>query len=84
MIGTATLEEVIGRLVERFDPEKIILFGSYARGEATDDSDVDLLIVADTGLPPGERFPAARRALADVPAGFDLIVRTRQEYERDE
>jgi len=82
VITTSVLEEIVERIAERFNPEKIILFGSYARGAATDDSDVDLLIVADTGLPPGERFPAARRVLADFPAAFDLIVRTPQEYER--
>lgn len=78
MIGTDTLEKI----VERFDPEKIILFGSYARGDADEGSDVDLLIVAHTDLPPRDRFPAARRALADFPAGFDLFLKTPEEYRR--
>jgi predicted nucleotidyltransferase len=82
MIGTETLDEIVERIEEYFHPEKIILFGSYARGEATEDSDVDLLIVAETDLPPRERFPAARRLLSDIPASFDLILKTPEEYRR--
>ncbi len=39
------ISEMVNRIVEHFDPEKIILFGSHARGEAGPDSDVDLLVV---------------------------------------
>jgi len=39
------IEEMVRRIVRRFAPEKIILFGSHARGTAGPDSDVDLLIV---------------------------------------
>ena len=39
------IDQMVGRIVERFDPERIILFGSAARGEAGPDSDVDLLVV---------------------------------------
>ena len=82
MIGTDTMQEIIDRLVERFQPEKIILFGSHARGDADEGSDVDLLVVAETGLPPRERCPAASRALADFPAAFDVFLKTPEEYRR--
>lgn len=82
MLATERLDAVVGRLVGRFDPEKIILFGSHATEQAREDSDVDLLVVAETDLPTGERFAAASRALADVPAAFDVIVRTPEEYRR--
>ena len=39
------IREMVRRIVDRFDPEKIILFGSHARGNARPDSDVDLLVV---------------------------------------
>jgi predicted nucleotidyltransferase len=39
------IEEMVRRIVERFDPERIILFGSHARGTANPDSDIDLLVV---------------------------------------
>ena len=82
MIGTDVLEEIVDRIVERFDPEKIILFGSYAHDEATEQSDVDLLIVAETDLPLRERFPVVRRLLADYPTSFDVIWKTPEEYYR--
>jgi len=82
VITTSVLEEIVERICAGFSPEKIILFGSHARNEATRHSDVDLLVVADTDLPPGQRFPAVRRLLADYPAGFDIIVKTPEEYRR--
>jgi uncharacterized protein len=70
------------RIREHFDPELIVLFGSYADGTADEGSDVDLLIVADTPLEPRKRYPAVRKVLADVPAGFDIVVKTPAEYLR--
>ena len=40
-----TLDEIVSRIVQRFHPEKIILFGSHARGTTNTQSDVDLLVV---------------------------------------
>jgi uncharacterized protein len=76
------ISDVIERIKHRFHPEKIILFGSYATGKVTEESDVDLLIVADTDLPVRERFPAVSRLLGDFPAAFDVILKTPEEYER--
>jgi len=45
------LPEAVRRIVETLHPEKIILFGSYARGNPTSDSDVDLLVIMETDLP---------------------------------
>jgi uncharacterized protein len=42
---------LVERIATKFDPDKIILFGSYAAGNATTDSDLDLLIIKDTDLP---------------------------------
>lgn len=50
-------------LVEQFHPEQVILFGSYAYGEPTEDSDVDLLVVKDTGKSPVSEATRIRRAL---------------------
>ena len=82
MLGTDALDEIVSRIAERFHPERIILFGSYATGGADDDSDVDLLVVADTDLPEPRRFPAVSRLLADYPVAFDIIVKTPEEYRR--
>jgi len=82
MICAEDLERVVHRIVEHFDPERVILFGSHARGDASEDSDVDLLIVADTDLSPRQRYPEVRRLLADFPVAFDVFWKTPEEYRR--
>ena len=82
MISIEQLNDIIERIVERLDPEKIILFGSHARGDAREDSDIDLLVVAETDLPARERYPVVRRFLADFPAAFDVFWKTPEEYRR--
>src|SRR6266403_1857798 len=65
--------DLLDRVVEYFRPQRVILFGSRARGEATRDSDIDLLVVVDDDTPPEKltwkaRYEAQRsyRAAADV------------------
>ncbi len=82
MVTMAQIEELVRRIGQQFHPERIVLFGSYASGQAAEDSDVDLLVVADTTLPPRERYGAVRRLVADFPASFDIIVKTPEEYAR--
>jgi len=70
------LGQIASRIAERFHPEKIILFGSYANGRPTLDSDVDLLVVMQSEEP---LFPRIRRVaeVAQVPyLPMDVIVRT--------
>jgi len=82
MVTMAQIEELVRRIGQKFHPERIVLFGSYACGQATEDSDVDLLVVAETSLPPHERYAAVRRLAVDLPASFDIIVKTPDEYAR--
>jgi len=81
MVAMSQIEELGQRIGEAFGAEKVILFGSYARGTASAESDVDLLVVAPTSLPPRERYGAVRRLLADCPVGFDIVVKTPEEYD---
>ena len=82
MVTMTQIEELVRRIGQKFHTERIVLFGSYASGQATEDSDVDLLVVAETSLPPHERYAAVRRLAADFPASFDIIVKTPDEYAR--
>ena len=82
MINAQNIDLIIQRLKDELNPVKIILFGSYAVGNPREDSDVDLLIVADTDLPPVERFALVSRMLADFPVAFDIIFKTPDEYNR--
>lgn len=67
------------RIVERFQPEKIILFGSQARGDATQHSDVDLLVVFQEISNSHEQAVAIRRALSDLPISKDIVVTTQRD-----
>jgi predicted nucleotidyltransferase len=74
--------EVVEQIKKQVKPQKVVLFGSYARGCPTEDSDVDLLIVTETELPPAKRYGAVRSALDAFPVSFDIIVKTPGEYEQ--
>jgi len=82
LVAMSQIEELGRKIGEELGAEKVILFGSYARGTASAESDVDLLVVARTSLPPHERYGTVRRLLADCPAGFDIVVQTPEEYDR--
>jgi predicted nucleotidyltransferase len=72
----SSLHEACDRLVARFRPLRVVLFGSWASGTARPDSDVDLLVVMPA---PVDRRQAAidmRRALQDLPISKDIIVAT--------
>ncbi len=74
---SATVESVISEMVERlvreFDPLKIVLFGSHARGEARWDSDVDLLVVLREVPDKHAATVDMLRALGDLPVAADVI-----------
>ena len=70
------------RIVQRFDPQQIILFGSHARGEATSKSDIDLLVVFAETQNKRQVAVEIRRTLADLPIGKDIVVTTSEEILR--
>ncbi|MFB0524146.1 MAG: nucleotidyltransferase domain-containing protein [Phycisphaerae bacterium] len=82
MVAMNQIEEFGQRIGREFGAERVILFGSYAQGTPSADSDIDLLVVAKTSLSPFERYGAVRRLLNDIPSGFDIIVKTPEEYVR--
>ena len=71
-----TLPRAVRRIAATLKPQKIILFGSYAYGTPTPDSDVDLLIVMQTNGPHKERSWAVSRLLIPRPFPVDILVRT--------
>lgn len=75
------LGEIVRRLVKAIDPDRIVLFGSRARGDARVDSDVDLLVVKDSDEPPHRRVISAYRALTGLGIPKDIIWRTPREIE---
>ena len=74
------IEGMVRRIVKRFDPERIILFGSHARGTAGPDSDVDLLVVMPVAGSKREKQVEIRLALHDFKIATDIIVTTPEEF----
>ena len=73
------IRNVTRQIVQQFHPQKVILFGSYAYGQPTEDSDVDLLVVMDTDESP--LHVAAKIAAAiEHPFPLDIVVRTPVEF----
>jgi DNA polymerase sigma len=82
-IDSGLLEEMTRRLVAKFQPEQIILFGSHAWGTPDEDSDVDLLvIVPHSDISPTQRAICAHRCLRGLNVPKDVLVKTRAEVER--
>ena len=80
-VTTSDIEEVVRRIVEVAQPEKIILFGSAARGEMGPHSDLDILVVK-SGADHWGLCGKIRRALRGVNAVVDLVVATPEDLER--
>jgi len=82
-IDPGTLREITDRLAAEFEPELIVLFGSYAWGTPNESSDIDLLIVVgESQEDPAERATRALRCLRDIVVPMDILVKTRAEVER--
>jgi predicted nucleotidyltransferase len=75
------IQEMVERIVRQFMPDKIILFGSHARGSAGPDSDVDLLIVMPVAGSKRQKAVEIGVALHDFHIPKDLIVVTPEEFE---
>jgi len=83
MIDDEVLVMVKKRLVDAFAPDKIILFGSQARGTADEHSDVDILVVCPITGSRRALMVAMDRALRGLGLARDIMVLTPQEFERD-
>jgi hypothetical protein len=76
------LQEAVRRLVAALRPERIYLFGSQARGDATEDSDYDfMIIVRGPHVPSRELAYQARGALAGLGIAKDVVVMPRERFE---
>ena len=74
------IKKMVQRIVRQFHPERVILFGSHARGDAGPDSDVDLLVVMPVGGLKREKQIEIRRALRGIHVPVDIIVSTPEEF----
>ena len=79
LVIPSAIRALVQRIAERFQPEKIILFGSYAYGYPKPESDVDLLVVMDTPLRARQQRLEISRAVSPRPFPLDIVVRTPHE-----
>ena len=83
LVSDPKLAEIVRRLVEAFQPERIYLFGSYARGEVHPDSDYDLMVVVPDDAPPERtRSRLAYKVLRGTGAAADVLVTTSSRFNR--
>lgn len=82
MTQTALLDHVTKTIVDRFHPNRIVVFGSHARGEAGPDSDLDLFIEMETPRRPPERAIEVSEVFGLRPWPMDIVVYTPEEVRR--
>jgi predicted nucleotidyltransferase len=82
MTAVDLIQIITDRIVQDFHPLRIILFGSHARGDASPESDVDLLVVLPQVANKRMVAVAIRRILADLPVCKDIVVTTPEEITR--
>jgi len=72
------LDEIVGKIANAFNPEKIIIFGSYAYGIPTEKSDIDILVIMESNKREIERMVAVNKLLRDYykKIDFDILVKT--------
>ncbi|NBC13082.1 MAG: nucleotidyltransferase domain-containing protein [Gammaproteobacteria bacterium] len=82
MLTDAQIDRAVERLVEAAQPSRILLFGSYARGDADDDSDLDLLVIEDDVADRAAEMVRLRRALRPLRIPVDVLVHSSADVER--
>jgi len=82
MITQKQINEVVEMIASKFKPEKIILFGSYASGTPTEESDLDLLVIKDSDVPSRLQNREVRKVTSGLKIPMDVIVKTKNDFER--
>ena len=78
MASESEIQTLADKIAREFHPEKIILFGSHARGDAQPDSDVDLLVIMDSDQHPSRTAAEITYRVHARRYPLDLIVRSHQ------
>jgi predicted nucleotidyltransferase len=81
MIDERTLQQIVNRIVAAAQPSRVILFGSYGRGDAADESDLDLIVVQRHVDNRGEEMVRLRGAVGHIGVGVDVLVYSEAEVE---
>ena len=82
MIDEQTLQQVVQRIVAAAQPSRVILFGSYGRGDASEDSDLDIMVIEPRVPDRYEEMIRLQKVVGSLGTGVDLLVYSEAEYER--
>ena len=82
MTAETVISDMVDRIVSRFEPSQVLLFGSQARGTASEWSDVDLLVVMTEVTDKRQAAIEIRRSLGDLLVSKDIVVTTPDEISR--
>jgi predicted nucleotidyltransferase len=74
MISDTKINQIVKKIVVKYQPEKVILFGSYAWGKPNEDSDIDLFIVKETSERKIDRVREVRNIIWDSGLPIDILV----------
>jgi len=83
MIETTQINEIVNRIATSYNPDKIILFGSYASGNNSENSDLDFILIKDTTLPKHKRGIEVRRLFFGLPIPMDFKIYTSTEFNNE-
>jgi predicted nucleotidyltransferase len=83
MIETKQINEIVNRIANNYKPEKIILFGSYARGDSNENSDLDFILIKETNSPKHKRGIEVRRLFYGLPIPMDFKIYTNTEFSNE-
>lgn len=76
------IQQIVSEIASSLHPRQVLLFGSYADGTATDDSDLDLLVVMQSAEPSYKRSALVRKLFWPPRASMDILVYTPEEVKR--
>ena len=79
-LTTALLNKIVRQILSAGSPEKVVLFGSRARGDNEEDSDLDILIIEESHLPRFQRSRPYRKALRGYFPAKDIVVWSPDEF----
>jgi len=83
MIENYQIQNVVNKIANNFNPDKILIFGSFATGNTHPNSDLDLIIIKNSDLPRHKRSIEIQKSLIGSMIPMDILVYTNQEFEEE-
>jgi predicted nucleotidyltransferase len=83
MIDNEQIDVIVSRIATSYNPDKIILFGSYAHGNYTENSDLDFILIKETTAPKHKRGVEVRKLFFGLPIPMDFKIYTSAEFRNE-